>query len=248
MTHTEDTVSPGDPIALLTGAFTRAAQTMFATTTARDTWQRLIELAVETIDGCDFAGTLLVDTATPPLGTDPIVFDLEAAQRESGEGPCLDVLTSGGVLYATNFADDARWPRFGPQAVACGVHSALAVQLTDGSLRGALNLYGREPDAFSLVDRSKALLLVALVEIAITSAELRDTESRRIENLQSALITRGLIGQAQGILMERERITAEQAFDLLGRASQHQNRKLRDVAQDLVDTGEPPRGSTRGKH
>jgi AmiR/NasT family two-component response regulator len=49
-----------------------------------------------------------------------------------------------------------------------------------------------------------------------------------------------VIGQAQGILIERERITADEAFDILRRASQHLNRRLREVARDLVDTGETP--------
>ena len=75
-------------------------------------------------------------------------------------------------------------------------------------------------------------------------AEAHEEEERRAENLRQALITRQLIGQAQGILMERERITAEQAFDILRRASQHLNTKLREVAQELVETGErPPTGS-----
>ena len=84
------------------------------------------------------------------------------------------------------------------------------------------------------------LVLAGLAGLALSVAEAHDEEVRRAENLRQALITRQLIGQAQGILMERERITAEQAFDVLRRASQHLNTKLREVAQDLVDTGERP--------
>ena len=67
----------------------------------------------------------------------------------------------------------------------------------------------------------------------------RDAQARS-DNLEQALLSREVIGQAQGILIERERITAEQAFDILRRASQHLNEKLRDIAQHLVDTGEDP--------
>ena len=79
-----------------------------------------------------------------------------------------------------------------------------------------------------------------LIFQALDQAQQRASERERSDNLQSALGSREIIGQAQGILMEREKITAEQAFNLLRQSSQHLNRKLRDVAQDLVDTGETP--------
>jgi len=69
---------------------------------------------------------------------------------------------------------------------------------------------------------------------------VNEDEERRAENLAAALVTRELIGQAQGILIERERITPDQAFVVLRQASQHLNIKLREVAQNLVETGERP--------
>jgi AmiR/NasT family two-component response regulator len=79
---------------------------------------------------------------------------------------------------------------------------------------------------------------------ALAIARDHENEERRAENLQAALVTRELIGQAQGILMERERITAVQAFNVLRQASQHLNVKLREVAQDLVENGERPETGT----
>jgi AmiR/NasT family two-component response regulator len=76
--------------------------------------------------------------------------------------------------------------------------------------------------------------------LAVTSARAHEDEERRAANLHAALATREAIGQAQGILMEREHVTAERAFDILRRASQHLNVKLRDIAQNLIDTGERP--------
>jgi AmiR/NasT family two-component response regulator len=75
---------------------------------------------------------------------------------------------------------------------------------------------------------------------ADSAAHLHENEERRADNLHTAFRTRELIGQAEGILMQRERIGANEAFDILRHASQHLNRKLREVAQDLVDTGEGP--------
>jgi AmiR/NasT family two-component response regulator len=74
-------------------------------------------------------------------------------------------------------------------------------------------------------------------------AHVRDETERRLEGLQRALATRELIGQAQGILMERERLSADQAFDILRVASQRLNVKLLEVAHRLVETGESPLNS-----
>lgn len=205
-----------------------------------ETLRRVVELAVETIDGCDFAGVVLHDdhTLTTPVHTDPIVVELDTLQHHHQEGPCLDVLADRTPVYVDDLAADARWPRFGPRATAIGVRSALALSLSAVGTRGALNLYARHPRSFGVVDRAKGLLLAGLAGQSLSTARVRDEETRRLDNLQGALVSRAVIGQAQGILIERERVTPDQAFDLLRRASQHLNMKLRDVAQALVDTGE----------
>ena len=183
---------------------------------------------------------------TTPVNTAPVVAELDALQLDGHEGPCLDCMDQATAVYAEELADDPRWPNFGPQASGAGVRSVLSLCLTrEGTVAGALNLYARFPLAFGAVDRARGLVLAGLAGLALSVAEAHDEEVRRAENLRQALITRQLIGQAQGILMERERITAEQAFDVLRRASQHLNTKLREVAQDLVDTGErPPTGGS----
>jgi AmiR/NasT family two-component response regulator len=91
-----------------------------------------------------------------------------------------------------------------------------------------------------VVDQSRALLLASLASLAFTAAHSHEEEERKAVQLQAALATREMIGQAQGILMERERISPDHAFDILRQASQHLNIKLRVVAQGLVDTGERP--------
>jgi AmiR/NasT family two-component response regulator len=116
----------------------------------------------------------------------------------------------------------------------------LALPLTANGTNGAVNLYARYPAAFGVVDRAKGVILASLASVALSAAHSLEDEERRIDNLHSALSSREIIGQAQGILMERERITADQAFDILRRASQYLNIKLREVAQALVDTGERP--------
>jgi len=231
-----------DPTTELTDRLAETARALFSAGSVADTLQRVVDLAVETIDGCDFAGIFLLESGkvTTPVLTDPIVIEIDALQHRGGEGPCLDAVAHGGTVYADDLADDARWARFGTEATAAGVRSVLALSLPAKGTQGALNLYARYPRAFGVIDRAKGLLLCALAGLALSSAEAHDDEVRRLDNLQSALATRVVIGQAQGILIERERIMPDQAFDILRRASQHLNIKLRDVAQTLVDTGERP--------
>jgi hypothetical protein len=164
-------------------------------------------------------------------------------QQTAGEGPCLDALASRSVVYAGDLIDDDRYPVYGPQAAAAGVRSILAHALQVDDIDGALNLYSRLPEAYGVTDRAKGVILTALAGFAVSAAVGRRDDHERLDNLQEALQTRDVIGQAKGILMERERITAEQAFDVLRRASQHLNEKLRDIAQQVVDTGELPPGA-----
>jgi len=231
-----------DAAAELSGTISKTVEALFSEGSIADTLHQLVALAVATVEGCDYAGIFVAERGevSTPYSTDPLVVELDAIQRTSGEGPCLAAMAQDGVFYAEDLGDDPRWPIFGPSAVAAGVRSLLAVPLPVNGDPGALNLYARYPQAFGVIDRGRASLLAAMAGMAFQSARTHEDEERRAANLQAALITREMIGQAQGILMERERITPDQAFDILRRASQHLNVKLRDVAQSLVDTGERP--------
>ena len=242
MAETEFSRTSEDLTEELTNRFTESAQVLFSAGAVADTLHRVVELAVETIDGCDFAGIFLLEegAVATTTHTDPIVIEVDALQHRYEQGPCLDALAEDSTLYVDDLADDTRWPLYGAGATMAGVRSVLALSLSARGTKGALNLYARYPKAFGMIDRAKGLILAGLAGQALSTAQAHDMETQRLDNLQGALLTRELIGQAQGILMERERVTAIQAFDILRRASQHLNIKLRDVAQNLVDTGESP--------
>lgn len=220
------------------------ARALFESGTVQGTLRRTVELAVATVDGCDAAGVFVVEDerVTTAAASHPIVVELDQLQFTTEEGPCLAAL-EGGTIYAADLSDDPRWPRFGPAAVESGIRSALAYRLSDRPI-SALNLYARLPAAFGATDRAMGLIFATLAGIALDAANERADDDQRLTNLHDALGTRELIGQAQGILMERERITGDQAFDVLRRASQHLNIKVREVARTLVETGEtPPTGA-----
>jgi DNA-directed RNA polymerase specialized sigma24 family protein len=226
----------------LTSNLSEVARVLFAAGSVADTLQAVVDQAVASIEGCDFAGIFLLeaDKVATAVKSDPVVLDIDGLQQATGEGPCLDAIQQRTTVYAEDLADDARWPTFGPQAAAAGARCALAFHLYTNGTMGALNLYAQYPRAFGATDRAKGLIFATLSALALGGARTHEDEDRRASNLNQALATRELIGQAQGILMERERITSDQAFDILRRASQHLNVRLREVAQDLVDTGDRP--------
>lgn len=227
--------------------FSQTASTLFAGGDVHSTLQQVVDLAAVTIEGCDFAGIFFRSggTISTWVHTDPRVEEIDALQRDLGDGPCISAIAEQNTFYAADLTDDPRWPEFGRQAIRLGIRSVLSLHLTAHEDRGALNLYAKYPDAFGVIDRGKGVILAALSALAIALAQDHEDEERRVNNLTGALESREIIGQAQGILMERERITGLEAFEVLRRASQHLNRKLRAVAQDLVDTGENPDAKTQ---
>jgi len=241
MARSELPTTDEDPAATLASDLSDTAQILFSAGSVKDTLAAVVHLAVATIEGCDFAGIFLVegDAITTPVHSHPVVGEIDALQHQYGEGPCLDAIAHRMSFYAGDLDEDQRWGRFGPEAMARGMRSVLALPLS-GNGAGALNLYASYPRAFGVVDRARGLLLASLAGLALSLAHSHEEEVQLADNLHAALRTRELIGQAQGILIERERITADQAFEILRRASQHLNRKLREVAQDLVETGERP--------
>jgi len=238
-----------EPLADLTESLSEIAGVLFSAGSVTNTLAQVVAVAVHTIEGCDFAGLFVMEggVVVTPVLTDPIVEIIDTLQHQAAEGPCLDAIAQARMVYAEDLTSDDRWPRFGPRAAEQGVRSALALPLASNGTDGAVNLYARYPAAFGVVDRAKGAILSSLASAALSTARSMEDEERRIDNLHSALSSREVIGQAQGILMERERIAGDQAFDVLRRASQYLNIKLREVAQSLVDTGERPQTGPRNR-
>jgi GAF domain-containing protein len=167
--------------------------------------------------------------------TDPLVEQIDQLALDHGEGPALDVLGGGDRVLVPDTASEERWPVWAPKVAALGVRSALLVRLhTNSSTLGVLQLFDIEPDAFEGDDDAVAHILARHASVALATA-------RQEASLWRAIDARKLIGQAQGILMERFDIDADKAFAVLRRYSQDYNLKLRDVAQRLIETRKLPR-------
>lgn len=192
---------------------------------------RITAAAVELIPDATYASITVRhgDHLATVCPTDPGLMPLDQAQYELQEGPCYDAATDAAQVIAPDLADDPRFPRYGPRAVAAGVRGQAAFKLFErnGHVQGALNLYSDRPGAFvNLADT--AVLFRSQAAIAIGYAY-------EVTNLTEALETRTVIGKAMGIVMERYHLDDERAFAFLTRLSQHRNVKLRQVAQELVD-------------
>lgn len=121
--------------------------------------------------------------------------------------------------------------RFSAAAVELGALGMMCFQLyVEGDDLGALNLFARKAFAFDDESEHIGLLFASHAAVAYSSAQERAGLVRKVASRQ-------VIGQAQGILMERHKVTAEQAFALLVRVSQQRNDKLRSVAENLVHSG-----------
>ncbi len=228
------------PSRQLVEAFSELADALFDGSDADALLERLVERATRVIEGCEYASVSLLGPGGrihTPVASDALVIELDEIQYETGEGPCVEAAKDDArAVYGADVAHDERWPAFGPAAAARGIGSLISYKLAADGTVGALNLYARRPEAFGDADRESAYLLALFASVALASrlARLEAAE------LQKALESRDVIGQAKGILMEREKITADDAFDMLRRASQHLNRKLRDLADDIAATGEEP--------
>jgi hypothetical protein len=176
--------------------------------------------------------------SVPCVPAATIVDKLDDLQAELHEGPCITAVEyppEDGVVLAQDLTqppDAERWPRFAPQAVAHGYQSLLSTQLsTNGGTRAALNLYSHAANTFDETARSTAGLFGLQAALLLYGAN-------HARHLGQALESRDLIGQAKGILMERFRVTSEQAFRMLVSSSQHTNIKLVEVAGWLTETGD----------
>jgi GAF domain-containing protein len=205
--------------------------------TLGDTLLRVAELTCKVIPVAAFAGiTLLVD-GRPATGacTDPQAAEIDAAQYKIDSGPCLDAFRRHQVFRIDSTYTDRRWPEFTAAAAAHGIVATLSVPLTArGEGLGALNLYSRTAP-FDDQAVAQAEVFAVQASIVLANAQVYWDARQLGERLQQAMRSRATIEHAVGILMAEGGRTPEETFQLLVRVSQRENRKLRDIASEIVD-------------
>ena len=206
------------------------ALTLHGQSTLDDTVDRVLEFGLKAL-GCGYAGVILVHKrggVETLAATNDLVGHLDKVQLETGEGPDVDAVTDRHGVVVPDVRTERRWPQWAEQVERVGIRSMVGARLhTSGSTLGSLNFYDQRPDHFDHVDLQVAHLVARHAAIAMDT--INDTT-----NLWKAIDARKLVGQAQGILMERFDIDEEQAFAVLRRYSQDHNVKLHEVAARLV--------------
>lgn len=218
-------------------AFARLAVELHDADGVVETVEAVAQFALQALN-CSYAGIALNSRGARPeiaAVTDPVVAEVFEMQLASETGPLVTALRDRISVQIRDTSTEERWPEWTAKVAALGVRSVLDVPLVAGSQRtvGVLGLYSPNPDAFGADDEAIAYILARHASVAVATA-------RHEASMAQAVDARKLVGQAMGILMERFAIDGDRAFAILKRYSQDTNTKLRDVAQQLIDTRRLP--------
>jgi GAF domain-containing protein len=194
--------------------------------------------AVQAIPGADGAGLTLLeeDRADTIVATAPFVTEVDDIQYGMEQGPCISAAREGQTVMSGSLGGDPRWPRFGGRVARLGVHSVVSLPLiTPDGVVGAMNVYAHDKNVFD--DRAAELgeIFAAPAAIAVHNAHVLAQTRRLADKLQSALEVRGVIDRAVGIVMSRSGSTEHEALERLRSLSQHEHRKLAEVARQIVE-------------
>jgi GAF domain-containing protein len=175
--------------------------------------------------------------------TDPRANAVDQAQYRQRSGPCLEALEGAHEVLIEEMCQEDRWGDFRWHAIANGVGSSFSMPVTvRGTTVAGLNLYAPTVRAFGPEKRAAAAAFAEAAATAVGLA-LRLAEQEQLnEQLQQALVSRSVIDQALGIVMSGHKLDADEAFDVLRKASQEQNVKVRAIAARMIQivTGKPP--------
>jgi GAF domain-containing protein len=199
---------------------------------------RVAELAKATVAGADAVSVTLVTNGEPGTvaHTDELALALDEAQYERGYGPCLDAARDHETYAVHDTTTETRWQGWTANAAEFGVRSSVSTGLPlQQTVTGALNVYSRTPDVFDHDARELLATFAGYAAVALANAHLYATTAALSEQMAQAMKTRAVIEQAKGVLVSQQHVSPEEAFNILVRASQVGNRKLRDIAVAIVE-------------
>jgi GAF domain-containing protein len=215
----------------------------------QESLQRVAELSVRAVYGCDGAGVTWVMQGKPITVTaaGDFVRRIDEIQYSLHEGPCLHAYESQELVLTENLEDEQRWPRFTPAALQHGLRGLVAAPLTvRGSRLGALNVYALQAWVFDESTVETASLFAEQASIVLANAEAFTRAQATAVSLEQALTSRSVIDMAKGIVMAREACGPAEAFDVLRQLSQTRHRKLREIAHDLIEQVQRDADATAG--
>lgn len=220
----------------LPDAFVQLGGVVLGENTVQELLDRVVQLATTTVPAAHSVSISVADHGRVYTGNSsgPDALELDFAQYDDEDGPCLRAIQ--GTQVEVDLAEGkARWPRLAARAAELGVHKALSSPLPIGDRTlGALNIYSLADRSFSDAEKRTARLFAQQAAVLLSNTFTLMSSVETGEQLRDALESREIIGEAKGILMQQQGCTGDEAFDLLRRASQRENRKLREIAESLV--------------
>lgn len=233
---------------MLLASFAPLARQLCASDQLHEVITQVLKFTVGAVEGCTHASVTLYRNgrSVDAIATDQVAAELDDLQFSTGIGPGPQALLGRNTVSTADLRDGKRWPVLAAMARQLDVGGVLCLGLfadqpMPWSALGVLSLYGSAAETFGPDQQDFAAVLAAYVAVAVATDRRREEVDRREAALHRGLSTRDVIGQAKGILMERQHLSAGDAFDLLRSVSQRLNRKLADVAEQLAETGELPK-------
>jgi GAF domain-containing protein len=200
---------------------------------------RVSELTAELVPTAEDVSVTLIERGRPRsvAFSGRLAVVLDERQYEAGFGPCMDAAVSGEVIAIPDTSHDEAYPDFARQAARAGIQHTLSIPLplTVQGTTGALNIYAvGEP--FGAETRDLAVGFASYAAVAVANAAVYAGALDEAQQLRDAMHSRAVIEQAKGIIMAQLHCDANEAFTILRDNSNRANRKLRDIAQAVVDS------------
>ncbi|WP_375501106.1 GAF and ANTAR domain-containing protein [uncultured Jatrophihabitans sp.] len=209
-----------------------------------DFLSQLATLAAAVVPGTHCGITLRRDNEVATVaGSDAVALLMDEIQYLRGHGPCLEAMHTGTRVDVPDMVEETRWGDYSAHALASGIRSAVSLPLTLASdTIGALNLFSAASHAFVEADIQRALAFTRQAATALTILVRQVRTLVLDDQLREAIATRATVDQALGMLMVTRKISSTHAFEALRHASQSNNRKISDIAAELIETmtGHPP--------
>lgn len=217
---------------------------LFKGRTLHDTLDEISRHALATLPMAQFVAIIVSLEGKPatPVYTDDLAVELDLVQYKADTGPCLDSYRDGVVYIIDDTRTYDRWTAFCSAASAKGVLSTLSLPLRAGDVHlGAMNCYSRQAGSFGEAEQAVGERFAAQASILLANAEAYHSAQAMNQNLTAAMESRAVIEQAKGIIIATSHCTADEAFQILVDQSQNENRKLREIAAELVTRTSRPR-------
>ena len=217
------------------GVFRALSDIVYASDDFTEVYVAIVEAAPNLVAGCDHASLMLRDNDrfTTVAASDDVAHTIDTYERELGEGPCLDAIVDSSVYHDADLLDGSPWPRLTERVLATTpVRGMAGFRLLVGDQKsGALNLFSDTPGGLDAASVDQGIVLASFVTVALLAAHERKTAT----TLRDGLASNREIGKAIGLMMAFHKISDDEAFAMLRKASQDMNIKLSEVARQVVD-------------